>query len=99
VLFIIIRDYFLHLTKNLFELGKIKKTRKKCHTTKYNNLSKITVPTLILWTKDDAIFPISIATVFQDGIKNTKFETLEGNHDWILYNPNLFYKKTTEFIK
>lgn len=59
------------------------------------NLSiKSRVPRLILWGNNDELSPIKdIPKEFLDQI-----EIVEGNHDWLIGNPNLFMEKVKEFI-
>jgi pimeloyl-ACP methyl ester carboxylesterase len=41
-------------------------------------LEKITIPTLIIWGKDDKITPITDGQIMQKLIKNSKLKVIEG---------------------
>ncbi len=90
-------DYLIYSIKHFFDLSHINKVRKHALSTKYKNLRKIGIPTLILWSKNDTIFPLDIAERFKNRIGKSKLEIVDGNHEWILLNPELFYKKVIEF--
>ncbi len=65
---------------------------------KNTDLSKIAnqvkVPTLIFWGEKDKLIPSSYGQKLHLLIPNSKFITLKNkNHDWILSNPELFWKE------
>lgn len=56
--------------------------------------SKLKVPTTIIWGANDKLTPISQGKKLHQLIVNSKFISLKDEgHDWILYNPELFWKK------
>lgn len=72
------------------------------HTHKYLQLpgfeySRVTVPTLILWGKKDEIFTTEAVENLHSKLKKSKLVLIEGNHDWLLFNPQLFYKYVVAF--
>ncbi|GAB4218842.1 MAG: hypothetical protein Fur009_1980 [Candidatus Microgenomates bacterium] len=81
--------YFNHF-KDLKYLTKIRKNENKL------NFTKIKKPLIIIWSKNDDIFPLKIAKKIINSLKKPKnilklFIT-EGNHDWIFLNQKKFMK-------
>ena len=55
--------------------------------------SQLQVPTTILWGEDDLVTPIDQGKRLHELIKDSEFISLkEEGHDWILYNPGLFWR-------
>jgi pimeloyl-ACP methyl ester carboxylesterase len=92
---VLIKDAMVHYTRHFFASSNIRRD----YTGSEQILRKIHIPTLLLWSNHDSIFPLSIAKTFHTWIKNSTLEVVDGNHDWPLYNPELFYKKVVEFVK
>ncbi len=49
--------------------------------------TKITVPTLILWGKDDKIFGKDYADKIRHSLPNAAIHEVEGTHNWIIFRP------------
>jgi pimeloyl-ACP methyl ester carboxylesterase len=56
------------------------------------------IPVLILWGKDDNLIPVSNAYKLNERISGSKLEIVDGNHSWLMINPQLFAKKIKEFV-
>ncbi|MBL7156475.1 MAG: alpha/beta hydrolase [Candidatus Pacebacteria bacterium] len=64
-----------------------------------NLLSKISMPTLILWGDKDVVTPISDAYIMRKQIPNSELEILKGfKHCSYVKNPELTSQKITDFI-
>lgn len=56
-------------------------------------LEKVTVPTLIIWGKDDKITPIADGRIMQNLIKNSKLKVIDGaRHSPFFTHPNEVFK-------
>lgn len=65
-----------------------------------NSLSKIKVPTLLIWGDIDNTVPLRIALDINRLIKNSQLRIIEGaTHNSFADNPNLFYGYVKTFIK
>ena len=73
--------------------------REKSGAIGYQKQHTIEIPTLILWGKDDWVFPMETGTKLQQHIPHSTLEIVDGNHDWIVYNPELFIDKVVPFLK
>lgn len=67
--------------------------------TDFNDSGKINSRTLILWGRDDEIFPIENAEIFHKKIINSEVKYVNANHDWVLFNPEKFSKIVTDWLK
>ena len=97
-LFILLRDYINWHAKYIFKMQRINAIRKNSSLVGYTQQSSIKIPTLILWGKDDWVFPKEYGIKLHKQIPNSILDFVEGNHDWILYDPKLFIKKTLPFL-
>ena len=59
----------------------------------------IFIPTLLLWGKNDEIFPQSYAERLNQKLTNSKLIIVNGNHDWILFEYLEFNNLFTEYCK
>ncbi len=50
-------------------------------------MKKVNCPTLILWGKEDKVFPFERSKIFKKNIKNSKIIGVKGEHDWIILKP------------
>jgi len=63
-----------------------------------DNITKIKLPTLIIWGSKDAIFPVAQADVLAKAIAGSKKVVLEGaNHPCYLDKPEQFNKEIMDF--
>lgn len=61
-------------------------------------LTRIKVPTLILWGEKDTLTPLWQGEIIKSGIKKSKLVILEDmDHDWPLHNPQLFWENYKKF--
>ena len=82
------KDCFLHIWKHKSNLAQIGNIRKKYLTTPQNKAFPIIqIPTLIIWSKNDSIYPISTAYEFLHKLPGSSLIIVKGTHDWLLYNP------------
>lgn len=93
--------YILRKTDYLKAKGAVKETFKKIieeDLTSY--LSKIKIPTLILWGKSDKSTPLADAYLMKEKIKNSKLEIFKKvSHAPHLEKPEILSKKILEFLK
>ncbi|MBU1203960.1 MAG: alpha/beta hydrolase [Nanoarchaeota archaeon] len=54
-------------------------------------LKKIKIPALIIWGKNDLLFPIHFARKFKELLPNSKLITTNGDHDWLVLHPKQTY--------
>lgn len=94
--FVLMQDAVFHYTRHFFDLHKQNKIRRNYVGSK-EVLKKINIPTLILWSTNDSIFPLSVAGTFNKWIKVSTLEVVDGTHDWLFYKPKLFYDKIVSF--
>ena len=92
--------YILRKTDYLEAQGTLKETIKNVLAEDLTPLlNKISVPTLILWGKNDKITPLKDAFLMKEKIENSKLKILEEvGHNIYLENPELLAKKIKEFI-
>ncbi|GFN39552.1 MAG: alpha/beta hydrolase [Thaumarchaeota archaeon] len=64
-----------------------------------NKLTKISVPTLIIWGERDPVIPIKYADSFVSAIKDCRFYRIDGSgHTPYVDNPKEFYKLVRGFL-
>ncbi|HSW88527.1 MAG TPA: alpha/beta hydrolase [Candidatus Saccharimonadales bacterium] len=90
IFIVLLKEYCLYYIGHIMDLKIINRIRTKCGDTIYDAYKTIKIPTLILWSDEDWIFPIAVGKRFNQKIPHSKLEIVQGNHDWILYNPILF---------
>ncbi len=91
VLFSLIKDFLGNLFSRFYKGKQIYKIMTSLLGTDFSEFDKIRIPTLILWGKQDEIFPPSVAKTFQQKIKKSELRFVDGNHDWCLYHPEKFF--------
>jgi len=62
-------------------------------------LNKITIPTLIIWGKDDLTTPLRIGKLFAKKIPNNIFKVLPARHSPVYTHPDLVVKEILSFLK
>lgn len=97
-LFILLRDYIKWLAKRAFKIQRINAIRRKSGLVGYKQQTSIKIPMLILWGKDDCVFPKGYGIKLHKQIPNSVLDIVNGNHDWIVYNPKLFIEKILPFL-
>ncbi len=64
-----------------------------------NKLTKISVPTLIIWGERDPVIPIKYADSFVSAIKDCRFYRIDGSgHTPYVDNPKKFYELVRGFL-
>jgi len=99
IYFRISKDFLLNILHHFFQVSIILKTINKSVYQKYSAFRKIDIPTLILWSKKDEVFPKEIAKFFHNRIKNSQLEWTGSNHDWCLLKPQEFFDYVNRFMK
>lgn len=99
IFLLIMKIFFKNLLKNLTKLIKIGKIMENFLYTDFRNFPQIKAKTLILWGKQDEIFPKETAKKLQSKIKNAEIQYVAGNHDWCLFYPEKFATITTDWLK
>jgi len=81
-------DFILNVIKKFAHLFRGVQTVFHAMQPRYHEIiTRIAVPTLILWGEDDEIFPTSTAESLHTMIKNSELHIVSGNHDWCLFTP------------
>lgn len=83
----IIGDFSLFLVKSGTQLPPMLKAAVALGDD-YHLVEKITVPTLLLWGRQDEIFSIKYASRLQQRLSGSRLIVVEGNHDWPLFRPS-----------
>lgn len=94
----LLKEYIFYHMKHLLDMNGVAKNRNAARSLEYNPKNKKIIPTYILWGKDDWVLPLEHGYKLHKKIAHSKFEIVEGNHDWILYNPQLFIKKILSLL-
>ena len=86
----LLRDYSQFIWKHRGDRERMRHIRHTCATTDYGSaLQHVSVPTLILWAKNDRAIPLAAAYEFQKRMPQAELKIVRGNHDWLLYAPLL----------
>lgn len=93
----LVKEYLFFSIKHLFSENHIGNLRKRLNESS-NYVKNITIPTVILWGKNDEIFPFSIAKELNQSIKGSTLTLVEGNHDWPLYKNEEFTSILKKYI-
>lgn len=87
---LLLTKYFLINVINKFlDLPRIFKINLHSISISFKGWEDISVSTMILWGKNDEIFSAEIAKTFNAQIKNSTLKIIDGNHDWILFYPQI----------
>ena len=85
---ILSRDITQFTMKHLFDYQHMRRIRIACFNSPNEEaLRRITVPTTLIWARDDWNIPIAKAYEFQKRIPQAKLEVVPGIHDWLIYDP------------
>lgn len=84
----IAKDFLINRIKKFGAWSHILHIAKKCLLSDLHDLHIITLPTLILWGKQDEIFPPALANKMHAEIPNSLLQIVPGNHDWALFRPH-----------
>lgn len=84
-----------------YKAGKLKETLKNVLSEDiFPNLSKIHVPTLLLWGEKDTFVSVEIGKEIAKNIQNAQLEIVEGGTHKLPYeSPSLFAKKVLAFLR
>jgi len=85
IFFVLVKEYILFIFKHIKNLNHIKNIRDNLNNS-VGYIKNLKTPTSIIWTKNDDIFPVSIAEKLKKSIRNSKLFLVNDNHDWALYN-------------
>lgn len=84
--FVIAKDALNTIFKKLKSVHILFQSLMKCARQDLSH-TKISVPVLLLWGKDDEVFSHGYAEKLHANLKNSELKYVEGNHDWILFKP------------
>jgi pimeloyl-ACP methyl ester carboxylesterase len=88
---------FLKSRRNKFRLVKVAKSAKRTHMGEH--LSKIEVPTLLVWGREDTITPLDVAHEFRDNIADHELVIYEEcGHAPMLEYPEKFTESLLDFL-
>jgi pimeloyl-ACP methyl ester carboxylesterase len=91
ILFIALQDFLFNVTHKFLHLPTIFKIVIKTLKEEPINLEIIKIPILILWGKDDEVFPSRDKSRLVP-TNSVQIKFVEGNHDWILFHPEYLMK-------
>ncbi len=92
--------YFPTDLKKAIDRGLEATFRKVISYDQTNQLKSISLPTLIIWGRDDKVVPLSIAKEMNGLISNSELKIInDADHNSFLDNPNLFYSYVKKFIE
>lgn len=98
IMWLIIRDFLVNRFKKFFKWPQIIKILKKCIFNNFFEFKNIKVPTLILWGKEDEIFPVGLVNMMNKSIVNSSLVIVDGNHDWIFFKTDEFLRLFEEWL-
>lgn len=98
IMWLIIRDFLVNRFKKFFKWPQIIKILKKYIFNNLIEFKNIKAPTLILWGKEDEIFPIDLAGRMNKSIVNSSLIIVDGNHDWIFFKTDEFLRLFEEWL-
>jgi pimeloyl-ACP methyl ester carboxylesterase len=83
-------DYSVFIWSHRKDYRQLQAVRRSCQNTAYNDVFQgITIPTTIIWGRQDWIYPLKVAYECQRRIPQSMLHIVPGNHDWLIYNPLL----------
>ena len=92
-------DFSLFTIKSLPQFLKMTQAVTDMTNKEHIRYQNIHIPTLLLWGKNDEIFPQSYAERLNQKLTNSKLVIVNGNHDWILFEYLEFNNLFTEYCK
>ena len=92
-------DFSLFTIKSLPQFSKMTQAVTETTNNKHVQYQNIHPPTLLLWGKNDEIFPQSHAERLNRKLTNSKLIIVNGNHDWILFEYLEFNNLFVEYCK
>lgn len=99
VIFTLLHDYLSYIWKHKSDYRHMMRIRQKCFEQGYEEVfSKVSTPTLLVWGKDDWVYPIDLAYEFQRKLPQAKVVIVDGNHDWLVYNPLAGFSKIHQYL-
>ncbi|MFH1401677.1 MAG: alpha/beta hydrolase [Parcubacteria group bacterium] len=81
-------EFFKIMIKNITDWPHIEDTLRKCLFGDIGELSKIKIPTLILWGEKDELFSSSLAEIINKEIPTSILKFVKGNHEWCFFRQN-----------
>jgi len=87
--FTLIKEWTLFHLKHLWRRDNIDDIRMYLGNS-HQYLENIHAFTIIIWAKNDSIFPLKIAERLKRLINNSTLLVVDGDHDWVLYDQNKF---------
>ena len=92
-------NFFIFVFKNTFRLKATWFLVRNTLGKDYNDLlNEIETPTLIIWSRDDEVLPVSSAYKLQKHIKGSHLQLVSGGHDWAFYYPEKLLDLITKFL-
>ncbi len=88
---VMLRDFFKNVFRKFLSLSRIWKIIINSIYKESEVFEKINQPTFIFWGDSDEIFSKKVGQRMKQRINNSKFELVEGNHDWALLMPEKFF--------
>jgi pimeloyl-ACP methyl ester carboxylesterase len=87
------------LIRNLLYFPRLYRTIKCAGLKDYSEIfEKINIPTLIVWSDKDELFPVQLGHKFQKKIKGSKLVLVDGYHKWTKLYPKKYFEIIKDFI-
>lgn len=87
------KDFTLLLAKKPSNIPKIPRAIATWVYRDFQDFEKVNIPTLIVWSDRDEVYPKEIALRLQKKLPNSQLVWVDGNHDWVLFTPELLPEK------
>lgn len=88
-----------NILKNSIRFRKVLKIVHRCIFTQHKFWKDIKAETLILWGKDDILFPLDLAERMTNLIPNATLKVVEGDHDWYFFDKKKCIKLIKDFVR
>lgn len=96
---LIVKDFLANRIGKFFQWPHITKIIKKCLLNDFRDFNKIKARTLILWGKQDEVFPPVLAEKMNKEIQNSELRFVNGNHDWSFFRHTEFQDLISEWLE
>jgi len=93
------RDVARNSINRIFQWRKIIAIMQDLLTRDFIDFDKIDARTLILWGRQDELFPKNSAEIFHEKIKRSKLKFETSNHDGCLFNPKKFSSDIIDWLE
>lgn len=98
--FTLLQSYLSYIWKHKRDYQQMRKIRQKCIEQVSDEVfGRVSAPTLLVWGKNDWIYPVSMAYGFQSRLPKAEVGIVDGNHDWLVYNPLAGFSRIHQYLQ